>query len=239
MAVTRLEVPARRIAVLIETGEAIDVGGERYTNGFVAGLGHPATRCRFVGTQAGVQMNLTLSGARALLDAPPSSLAGACWPLEAAIDDASALVARIREGRTPAEALASLFRWAGRRLAGRPGAVRCESDRWGDAILRSGSLTEFARSLGMSHRRFVQHSRQETGLRPGTFRRLHRFERACASLARATSLAEAAISAGFADQSHMSREVRHFTARTPRELQRFLKAPLGAVVLSGSDNPAR
>lgn len=82
--------------------------------------------------------------------------------------------------------------------------------------LRIGDLTE---ELGWSRKRLGERFREYVGLTPKAAARLLRFDHAV-SLAEAGGMSWAAISAacGYADQAHLSREVRRFSGRSPRQL---------------------
>lgn len=79
-----------------------------------------------------------------------------------------------------------------------------------------------ASDLGLSRqylrRLFVAH----TGTSPKAFARMARLERAAALFTRAESLAEVAAEAGYADQAHMSRELRAIVGLTPSAYRRAL-----------------
>lgn len=61
-------------------------------------------------------------------------------------------------------------------------------------------------------RRFVQ----AIGYGPTTYLRVSRFQRAVSLAMRAPGLAALAAAAGYADQAHLSRDVRALTGLTPR-----------------------
>lgn len=82
---------------------------------------------------------------------------------------------------------------------------------------------ELAARLGVSTRRLRQAVRHETGLSPRALRRLARHERAVAALADPRwSLAEVSDLAGYADQSHMTRETVALGGLTPARLHTAL-----------------
>jgi AraC-like DNA-binding protein len=73
----------------------------------------------------------------------------------------------------------------------------------------TGQLAVGERQL---RRRFVQ----AVGYGPATYLRVSRFQRAVALAPRARGLADLAVSAGYADQAHLSRDCRDLTGLTPR-----------------------
>jgi transcriptional regulator GlxA family with amidase domain len=92
-----------------------------------------------------------------------------------------------------------------RRLAGAPGPV----------------TSALADEIGWSRKHFTRRFRAATGFSPDRFRRLARFERFAAALARAPddSLAGLAAECGYVDQAHLARDVRAFSDMTPGELR--------------------
>lgn len=85
----------------------------------------------------------------------------------------------------------------------------------------SGPLHVIAQSLGISDRRMRAAMRQETGLRAGQWRKLLRLERATVALTQTgQSLAAVAAAAGYADQSHMTRDYAALAGTTPLALRK-------------------
>jgi AraC-like DNA-binding protein len=89
---------------------------------------------------------------------------------------------------------------------------------------RSGSPTRIAevqRETGYSPKHFIALFRSAVGLTPKHYDRVQRFSRVVRGLAdlNKTSLADLAISAGYSDQSHLTREFRAFAGITPTQYQ--------------------
>lgn len=97
--------------------------------------------------------------------------------------------------------------------------------RW---LARGGlaPIPVLARGVGMSPRHFSRSFRAAVGLGPKGFSRVMRFQRAL-GLHRAGrgGWAEIAGACGYADQAHLIREVREFTARTPAALPAARRSP--------------
>lgn len=77
------------------------------------------------------------------------------------------------------------------------------------------SVESLADEAGLSHRRFIQLFRREVGLTPRDFRRVHRFQHA---MSHARLELQAALDAGFFDQSHWALECRKLAGCTPTAL---------------------
>jgi AraC-like DNA-binding protein len=94
--------------------------------------------------------------------------------------------------------------------------------RWmASSIVRAGGNTPIAMlrgKTGMSDARLTSAFRQQVGVTPKHFARIHRFRRALALLnQRSHRLAELAVSAGYYDQPHMNLEFREMAGMTPGE----------------------
>lgn len=81
-----------------------------------------------------------------------------------------------------------------------------------------------ARWAGWTPRHLERRSRQLFGLRPGELQRLQRAEAAWLSICQQERprLSEIALAGGYADQPHMTRELRALTGASPRRLHRRL-----------------
>ncbi|MDP9891610.1 AraC-like DNA-binding protein [Variovorax boronicumulans] len=101
------------------------------------------------------------------------------------------------------------------------------------AALRSndeGSVTASMReSLGVSERSLLRHCRDHFGYGPKTLERILRFQHfmSTARELRDAGLAALAIDAGYADQSHLAREVKALCGMTASALLNHVRCPLG------------
>ena len=87
------------------------------------------------------------------------------------------------------------------------------------------TVAAVAALLGVGTRRLQQAARRELGLSPKEIARLLRHQQALEMIAsRPTSLAQIAQDAGYADQSHMTREFAAFGAITPGDLRRVYRS---------------
>jgi len=122
-------------------------------------------------------------------------------PLELAdlLLEALGAVAKTREGSSRAPA------WLGR-------AAEAAGDLSGNAATRIGDI---ARAAGVHPVHLARMFRRHFGFGPGEALRRHRLARAAALIGRIPSLAEVALLAGFADQSHMTRAFRRHYGTTP------------------------
>lgn len=82
---------------------------------------------------------------------------------------------------------------------------------------RFAPLDDLARLAGLSRHHFLRVFKAETGLPPHAFQIQQAIEHAKILLADGMPISQAALDAGFADQSHFSRLFREFTGATPRQ----------------------
>ncbi|TYL44963.1 AraC family transcriptional regulator [Nocardioides sp. BGMRC 2183] len=169
------------------------------------------------GSQRGIQLALTVEGARLLLGRPAAEWADTLTDVEAA-----PLPTGLRE--LP-ERLHELPRWAARialvdrtlaEMAARHGdlRVRAEVAHALGLLTRGVQVTTVADEVGYSRRRLGSLVRAECGLAPKAFQRLARFETARRMLGH-RPLADVAATSGYSDQAHLSREWGVLAGCTP------------------------
>ena len=88
-------------------------------------------------------------------------------------------------------------------------------------------LGELAELAGLSPHHFSRVFKAATGLPPHRYQLQQAVERAKTLLCGGASICQAALEAGFADQSHFSRRFREFTGATPRQYLASQPAPHG------------
>jgi AraC-like DNA-binding protein len=176
--------------------------------------------------QYGVQLSLTVPGARALLGVP----AGTLGSVDAHLSDvlgpvAGELAGRLRAAPSWPDRFAALddvlLRLAERPVAEVAAEVR-EAWRLTSASGGRVPVAELAARVGWSERHLRQRFAAETGLSPNAAAQVVRFDRARrrlgSSVARGAGvdLAVLAADSGYADQAHLSRAWRRFTGLPPR-----------------------
>jgi AraC-like DNA-binding protein len=227
----RREMPAAQVVMIIDFGPTLrilDEGGEllhRHRPGFLAGLHDGFTLTETDSAMSGVQVNFTLTGARAFLSRPAHELTGRV----VALDDVLGA-----EGRQLRERLASSAGWPARfrmldelilarvaRAAPLPAWLQWAwSELQGsDGLLSIGAL---AREVGFSRKHLAASFRETLGTTPKALARLLRFQRALAALrsGRHVEWAEVALDCGYCDQAHFSRDFRQYSGGTPTDFLR-------------------
>jgi AraC-like DNA-binding protein len=127
-------------------------------------------------------------------------------------------VARARRSGTRAGLLELMEQVAGLAVAGQPDLLVREAAR--RLAVPGTVLLQVARDLDVSERQLRRRFARSVGYGPRMLGRAHRLQRILTRQERAPNmpLAELAAAAGYADQSHMSREVRQLSGMTPRQL---------------------
>lgn len=222
--VRRREVPIAGVPVVVSWGEPlrrIDGAGGKYRS-FVAGMSARSVVVEHDGRQAGVEVVLTPVGASVVLAMPLGELTDQMVPLDAVLGGGAqqltdrlavaedwrmrfaildgALRRRLENGtQLPMPIIA-----AARRLAESGGRMRMDA---------------LAADVGWSRRHLARVFTELVGLPPKATAQIHRFERATELLTSAGSvgLANVAVVAGYADQSHFTREFRTMAGCTPGE----------------------
>ncbi|GIJ76697.1 Helix-turn-helix domain-containing protein [Micromonospora phaseoli] len=215
-------VPHPAVMVLFDLGDqalAVDDGnGQEQRGSVVAGLA--PNRVRGQG-QAGsftcLQVRLSPLIARAVLGAA-SELSGAVLNLEDLWgDEAVRTQERLRAARSWDDRFAIAEVAFARRLdAGRevdPEVAFC----WGRMMNGRGQtqVERLAAEVGWSRKRLWARFRSQIGITPKRAAQLIRFDHAAHRLAAGQAAAAVAVDSGYADQSHLHRDVMTFTGVTP------------------------
>ncbi len=171
----------------------------------------------------GVTVALTPAGVRGLLGVPSRELAGETLDLAAVL---GARAAELTERLAVAPGWPDRWRLLDQLLTAalEPAPDDLLMTVWrrlhAEGRLRIGAV---AAALGVSRRRVEVVMRDQLGLSPGMVARIARLQRATGLLARGSRPATAAATAGFADQAHLTREMRALGGLTPGELCAILQ----------------
>jgi AraC-like DNA-binding protein len=164
----------------------------------------------------GISAGLTPSGAALLAGMPLSEISGQTAALDLAW--ASHLVAL---PSWPAR-----FAWLDAAFSARRGS------RWSPSppvttawwhLQRTPRVSDVAAALGLSRRRLERDFRREVGLAPGAVARTARLQRSLTALLHGAVPADAAVTGGFADQSHLTRTMRDLVGLTPAAFRAFVQ----------------
>ncbi|MET7395009.1 helix-turn-helix transcriptional regulator [Dactylosporangium sp. NPDC005572] len=167
----------------------------------------------------GVTVGLTPAGVRAVLGMPMGELAEAIVSF-----DEPALVERLAAAAAWGDRFAILDGWVERKVRqARHGIDPRIAAAW-EQLQRPDSpgVEVVAARLGVRRRLLEQGFQHDVGIPPGTVARIARFQRGAGMLAGQVALGRAAVECGYADQPHLTREVRAMSGCTPAELRRHL-----------------
>ena len=128
-----------------------------------------------------------------------------------ALRRASELLARASD---PAAGLEAIARWRANEADAADPTVRFIVTSLGSGM----SVSATAEELGTGPRRLHRLSLAAFGYGPKTLGRVLRMQRALALARSGMGLAEVAASVGFADQVHLTRDIREFSDMSPRQL---------------------
>jgi AraC-like DNA-binding protein len=160
--------------------------------------------------------------ARTILDVDPVECLDRDVPAQAIDGALGALERRLMNCASPDEAFVVLRRAVDARLAQREdaGAPRRVQEAIA-SLARGGEVHRVARAAGMSERTLHRDVVRWSGLAPKSLARILRMQRCLAALrAGRMPLALLALRLGYADQAHMTRELRALAGVTPRDVLR-------------------
>jgi AraC-like DNA-binding protein len=202
-----LPAAAAVLVIDVDSGEAIVTG--------------PRTRMVLASERwgHGISVGLTPAGAVAVLRMPMGELVEAIVPFKE-----PALVERLATTEAWADRFAVIEGWIRRTVHEANYRVDTRLVAAWRRLQQSGSpgVEAVAALLGVRRRRLEQEFQQYVGVAPAGVARVARFQRAVGMLARQATLGRVAAECGYADQPHLTREVRAMSGCTPAELRRHL-----------------
>ena len=163
--------------------------------------------------------------ARAILDVEPADCRDRDTPAAAVDRRFAALEDRLRHCASADTALAVLTQVVEARLAARDADAAPPRVRQAIALLERGSdaaqVRDVARAIGIAERSLQRELMRWTGLAPKSLARILRMRRTLRAIRTGRApLAEIAIVMGYADQAHMTRELKALAGYTPAALLR-------------------
>lgn len=158
-----------------------------------------------------------------LLGVSPRELCGLHVPVADCAPDLTVLQRRLEDSPSPSHALVLLQETFARRRASlragpHPRAARAL--RWLQSSAGQVRMSELSRTLGVSERTLHRDVLDEAGVAPKLLARVLRFQQAVRLLRTGApaDLATVALTCGYSDQAHLSREVRELAGVTPTAL---------------------
>ncbi len=202
----------------LEVSWAADDGSRRVGWSCLSGLHAAPAAIHHRGHQRGIQLGLTVAGARALLGRPVGELSGVLTDLSEAVPELADLPERLHDQASWSARVALVDRAIATRVgATRVPAMRGEVGRALGGLTRGRRVSDVADEVGYSRRRLATLVREESGLSPKEYQRVARFQASLASLrARPRSrLADLAAACDYSDQAHLTREWVALAGCTP------------------------
>ena len=196
----------------LEVSWAADPASRRASWSSVSGLHAAPAAIHHDGHQTGIQLALTVAGARALLGLPAAHLSGELTNLEEAVPRLADLPERLIALADWEARIALVWSVLGEALRRIDAAdPRAEVGQALARLTRGVGVAEVADEVGYSRRHLGGLLRAEVGLTPKEYQRVARFEQSRALLMAAAaagrvSLADVAARAGYSDQAHLARE---------------------------------
>jgi AraC-like DNA-binding protein len=224
-------IPHPSVTLALEFGAGplvvVNAEGRPQQGSLVAGMGFEQNAMWVQdGTFEAVQVRLSPVVARAVLGVSLADLDGAVVGLD---DLWGRQASRIREQLSEASSWTDRYTLinallAHRRLAG-SGATLSPVDpevdwAWKRILARHGQVwvDGIASEVGWSRKRLWSRFKSQIGLPPKRAARLVRFDHAAHRLAAGEDIARVAADGGYADQSHLHRDVVAFTGATPASM---------------------
>jgi AraC-like DNA-binding protein len=185
-----------------------------------------------------LQVTLAPLGAYTVLGLPMDRLGGKSRTDEVALTDllgpdGRRLAEQIRDAPTWDERFAYLDRFLLGRLDRGPLPAPEVGQAWRTIVATAGAVPigAIADQVGWSHKHLITKFKQQIGLAPKTAARLVRLEQVTARLADRPGggprpdLSRLAAEAGYADQSHLTRDFHQFIGTTPAQLVKSFQDP--------------
>jgi AraC-like DNA-binding protein len=227
--VCRREVPTDEVPIIINFGAPFRLFDQddpsRWTEfgSFTTGAYDSYVLVGSTGPSAGIQVNMSIFGARLFLGRPLRDMKNRVVELEDLFGRAARL---LTQELYDAPSWNARFEILDRELAGRMLNTRAPSPAvccaWSRLVSTGGraSIGGIVRAAGCSQKHLIAQFREEIGLSPKTLARVLRFGRAVQIIKEGGGgrLVEIAQDCGYYDQAHFSRDFRAFAGVTPTEL---------------------
>ncbi|MFI0738895.1 helix-turn-helix domain-containing protein [Streptomyces sp. NPDC021100] len=201
------------------------VGGGLRRQVFVTGVQDRYRLTETAPVSSGVLVRFTPVGARFFLGLPMHLLANRAVGAEELLD--AALLRRLT-------ALAERSGWEERftvldtllsegLVTGSAGGAPSPAERAWEELRRCGgrvAVRDLAEGAGCSHKHLIDQFREQIGLPPKALSQVLRFRTAVGLINSGASLADIALTCGYADQSHLSRAFSRYAGRSPSAFSR-------------------
>jgi AraC-like DNA-binding protein len=229
--ICRREVPTEVIPLIINFGAPIRLFDQRDPSrwddyrSFTTGAYDTYVLVGSHGPSGGVQVNLSMLGARLFLGRPLKELRNRAVELDDLFGaDGRRLVMALYDAPSWEARFAMLDRELSRRMQASRAPSAAVAWTWRRLVESGGQvrIQAIVDEVGFSQKHLIAQFREEIGLSPKTLARVLRFGRAVDIIKHGggARLAEIAQDCGYYDQAHFSRDFHAFAGVTPTELVR-------------------
>lgn len=226
--VCRREVPTDEVPIIINFGtpfrlfDQADPSQWTEFGSFTTGAYDSYVLVGSTGPSAGIQVNLSIFGARLILGRPLRDMKNRVVELEDLFGRAARLLTQeLYDAPSWDARFEILDRELARRILNTRAPSQAVSCAWSRLVSSGGraSIGGIVRAAGCSQKHLIAQFREEIGLSPKTLARVLRFGRAVQIIKEGGGrLVEIAQDCGYYDQAHFSRDFRAFAGVTPTEL---------------------
>lgn len=211
---------AERVLPTGRMGLVLDVGGAAAAPGFAVGARTSSFVLNTSKPLSLIGAGFKAGGGYAFFGLPAGELQELSVPLDAVWGSAAqSLQAQLLETRCPDRRFSLLERHLVAQLSlSAPRSALVQSAlRAFESPQRGASVREVVDRTGVSARRFIAQFRQQVGLAPKAYCRIHRFRQVLRRISGATEVdwTETALSCGYYDQAHFNHEFREFAGVSP------------------------
>ncbi len=225
----QLVFPDGRAELIVHYGDCFSLVGEggaaRQPRGFLVGQMERAIRLRESSRVGTIGARLRPAGLAAVARSPATDFTGSFVEVsDLAGGWGRRLVDAVNTAQSAAERIAAMEAFLMSRVRGQapPDARVCAAV---ELLRRSGGsmrIEHVAGAVALSPRHLRRRFLDAVGVGPKQFARVVRFQRALRSLEGRVPLSEVALSSGYFDQAHLTREFREIAGLTP---SRFAQDP--------------
>lgn len=235
--ICRLQVPRAQVLLIVGFGDNLQlslVGSQsppKALQSFVVGINASPLVTEHWGIRHCIEIPLSPEGAHQLFQGAAAEFSGEVVALEDIWgQDANRLTARVRGQSSWLKRFALIDQELIEKLAQSNRSIRPEIRwAWNQLKLRGGCLPirHLSRAIGWSDRYFAKCFKEAIGITPKIAARQIRFTQACHLLRaeEAQPLNEIALTCGYSDQSHFTREFHTFSGYSPKAFQNGNPAP--------------
>jgi AraC-like DNA-binding protein len=234
-----IEAPNANVTLIVNYSEPF--GG--FPTFFVAGLTDSSTVVETRADTCCIDVKMDPLGAFTVFGVPMHELSGRVTDLRSIIPSGRTFIDRVGHVRDWHARFSALDALLAELAANGRQPARQVSWAWKRLAVSQGrvSIRRISDEVGWSGKHLIEMFKEQIGLRPKTISRILRFQSAVqrAERCRSVDWADIAAASGYNDQSHLIRDFRRFTGRSPAEYRRRTGLDSASAAPSGEFHPRR